>query len=72
MEDEEYPDESDPILLMERVNFPEEIASRVLEEASKVLVRSPFLCLISWLLGRVDEFKEVSIGVLSESSLQAV
>ena len=71
MEYQDNPDKSDPVLLMKRIDFPEEVSSRILEEAGKVLVCSPFLCLISRLLGCVDEFKEVAICVLGKSSGQA-
>jgi hypothetical protein len=47
--EEENPDESDSILLMEDVQFPVSVSPRILEESGDVLESSPFLGHISWL-----------------------
>ena len=68
VEDHQGPHEAHAVLLVEPICFPVEVAHWVLEEASDVFEGSPSLCVVSWLLGVVHEFAEVTVGVLGQSS----
>ena len=68
VEDDHAPHEADSVLGEEWVQFPVEVADRVLHEPGDVLEGSPALGLISRLLGAVDELAEIAISVLSKSS----
>jgi hypothetical protein len=69
MEDEENPDETDAVLLVEGLNFPVEVTEGVLEESSNILECSPLLCHIAGLSCGSDELSEVTIGLLGKSSI---
>ncbi len=66
MPDEEHPCESNSVLSMERVDFPEEVTEGVLVETSDVLKTSPFLGHVSWLSCCVHELAEITIGFLGQ------
>ena len=69
MEDEEDPDETDAVLLVKGLNLPVEIAEGVFEEPSNILECSPLLCHITGLSGCCHKLCEVTIGLLSKSSI---
>jgi len=69
MEDNHTPEETDTVLSVERLHLPVHVAEGILEEAGNVLERSPSLGLVTRFLGVVDEFAEVAIGVLGQSSV---
>ncbi len=69
MEDEQEPDEADTVLLLERLNFPIEIAEGVLEESCNILEGSPLLCHITRLSGCSNKLSEVTVGFLGKSSI---
>jgi len=69
VEDEEDPDETDAVLLVEGLNLPVEVAEGVLEEPSNILECSPLLCHIAGLSCASDELGEVTIGLLGKSSI---
>lgn len=64
MPDEQHPGESDSVLGVQGVDFPEEVTEGVLEETSDVLKASPFLGHVSGLSCCVYELAEVAIGFL--------
>ena len=68
VEDDEAPDEAHAVLIMETFSLPVGIAEWVFEEAGDVLERSPFLRVVTGLLGLVHKLSKVAISVLSESS----
>ena len=68
VEDDEAPNEAHAVLIMETFSLPVGIAEWVFEEAGDVLERSPFLRVVTGLLGLVHELSKVTISVLSESS----
>ena len=70
VEDEEDPDDSNPVLVLQDGNLPEGVAEWILEESSDVLECSPSLGHISWLLCSHYELSKVTIGLLSEGSIQ--
>ena len=72
VEDYQAPDEAHAVLIMERLTLPVGIAEWVFEEAGDVLERSPFLRVVTGLLGLVYELSEVTISVFSESSKEKV
>ena len=72
VEDDEAPDEAHAVLLMEAFSLPVGIAEWVFEEAGDVLERSPFLRVVTGLLGLVHKLSKVTISVLSESSKEKV
>ena len=47
MENKEEPEETDSVLSMEGIHFPEDITEWVLPESSNVLEGSPLLCHIT-------------------------
>ena len=68
MESQQGVDESEAILSMEWLNLPVSVSNWVLEEASDVFERSPFLGIVSWLHSSVDPFSKITIGGLHERS----
>ena len=68
VEDDHAPHEANAVLGEERVQLPVEVADRVLYEPGDVLERSPALGLVSRLLGAVNEFAEVAIRILGQST----
>ena len=68
VEDYQAPDEAHAVLIMETFSLPVGIAEWVFEEAGDVLERSPFLRVVTGLLGLVHKLSKVTISVLSESS----
>ena len=72
VEDDEAPDEAHAVLIMKAFSLPVGIAEWVFEEAGDVLERSPFLRVVTGLLGLVYELSKVTISVLSESSKERV
>ena len=72
VEDDKAPDEAHAVLLMEAFSLPVGIAEWVFEEAGDVLERSPFLRVVTGLLGLVHKLSKVTISVLSESSKERV
>ena len=72
VEDNQTPDEAHAVLIMERLSLPVGITEWVFEEAGDILERSPFLRVVTGLLGLVYELSKVTISVLSESSKERV
>ena len=69
MEDKEEPEETDSVLSVEGVHFPVNIPEGVLEEPSDVLECSPFLCHITRLSSCDNKLREITISLLSKSSI---
>ena len=69
MEDQQDPEETDAVLLVERLNFPVEVSKRIFEESSDVLECSPFLCHVTWLSSCDNKLSEITISFLSKSSI---
>lgn len=70
MEDQQHPEETDTVLLVKRLHFPVEISKRILEESSDVLECSPFLCHIARLSCSDNKLSEITVSLLSKSSIQ--
>ena len=70
VENDHAPEETNAVLSVEGFHFPVEVAHGVLEESGNVFESSPSLCIITRLLSIVDEFAEVTIGVLSQRSIK--
>ena len=70
MEDEEDPNEPDPVLGVQRLQFPVDIPDRVLKESGDVLEGSPLLSHVSGLPGGEHELGKVAIGLLGQRSTQ--
>ena len=68
MEDEEYPEDSYPVLTTQSGKLPEGVPKWILEETRDVLERSPLLSHISWFHRFISHLSKVSIGVSCESS----
>jgi len=68
MECESHPHEPHSVLVVEHVHLPVAVAQRVLHEARDVLERSPFLRLVTRLLGAADELLEVAVGLFGKGS----
>ena len=66
MEYEQDPEETDAVLLMERLYFPVEVAEGVFEESSNILEGSPLLCHVTGLSCGHNKLSEVTISLLSE------
>ena len=66
MEDEQDPEETDAVLLMEGLHFPVEVAKGVFEESSNILEGSPLLCHVTGLSCGYYKLSEVAISLLSE------
>jgi hypothetical protein len=65
---EKNPNESDSVLSVKWVNFPEHVSKRILEESCDVLECSPFLGHISRLSCCLNELVEIPICFLGKSS----
>ena len=68
VEDDQAPDEAHAVLSMETLTLPVHVPKRVLKEAGDILERSPFLRIVTGLLGLVHELSKVAISVLGQSS----
>lgn len=68
MENEEAPNETDAVLLVEWLNLPIKITEWVLEEASNIFECSPLLCHIARLSCGIHELSEITISFLGKSS----
>ena len=68
VEDDQGPDETHAVLIMERLSLPVGVAEWVFEEPGDILECSPSLRVVTGLLGLVYELSKVTISVLSESS----
>jgi len=69
---EENPDDSDAILLVERIQLPVSVPNWIFVEASDVFKSSPFLGVVTRLLSIEDEFTKVSVSLFSERSKYGV
>jgi hypothetical protein len=69
MEDEEKPEETDAILLNERLHFPVQVAEWVFKEPGNVLECSPLLSHITWLSGCSNKLSEITISLLCKRSI---
>ena len=69
MEAEEEPEEADSVLGVQGVHLPVNVGEGVLEESSDVLEGSPLLGHVTGLSCGHNELVEVTIGLLSESSI---
>ena len=70
MENDHAPEETHAVLSVEGFHFPVEVAKGILEESGNVFESSKSLCIITGLLCIVNEFAEVTIGVLSQRSIK--
>ena len=70
MEDQQNPEETDAVLLMERLYFPVEVAEGVFEESSNILEGSPLLCHVTRLSCGHNKLSEITVGLLSECSIK--
>lgn len=68
MIDEEGPDKSNSVLLVEGINLPIGVGKWILEESCDVLEGSPSLSVISGFSCGKDSFSEVAISFLCKSS----
>ena len=68
MESQAHPHEANAVGLVQGVGFPVDVSRGVLEEASNVFERSPFLGLVSRLFQVRYEFVEITVSVLSQGS----
>ena len=68
VEDDQGPDETHAVLIMERLSLPVGVAEWVFEEPGDILECSPSLRVVTGLLGLVYELSKVTISVLSEGS----
>ena len=69
MPNQQQVDEPDPVLGMERLDFPEHVAKGILEPSCNVFESPPFLGHVSWLPRRVDKLAEITISLLCECSI---
>jgi hypothetical protein len=69
VENEQNPEETDAVLLMEGLHFPVEIAKGIFEESSNILECSPLLCHITGLSCGHNKLSEITISLLSECSI---
>ena len=70
VEDQQDPEETDAVLLVEGLNFPVEVTKRIFEESSDVLEGSPLLCHITRLSCGNNKLSEITISLLSECSIK--
>ena len=70
VEDQQDPEETDAVLLMERLDLPVEVSKRIFEESSDVLKGSPLLCHVTRLSCGHNKLSEITIGLLSECSIK--
>jgi hypothetical protein len=70
VEDQQDPEETDAVLLMERLYFPVEVAEGVFEESSNILEGSPLLCHVTRLSCGHNKLSEITVGLLSECSIK--
>ena len=68
VEDHQGPNESNAVLIVHSLSLPVGIADWVFEEAGDILERSPFLRIVTGLLGLVHKLSKVAISIFSESS----
>ena len=68
MPNETYPDDTNSVLLVERVQLPVGVTNWIFVEASNVFECSPFLSVVSWFLGVQDELAKISVGLFRQSS----
>jgi len=66
--DQKSPDESDSVLLVKWVYFPEDVGKWILVESCDVLESSPFLSHISWFSCWSNKLCEITIGLLGKRS----
>ena len=69
VEDQQQPDETDAVLLDQRLNLPVKITEGVLEESRNILECSPLLCHIARLSCGSNEFGKVTISLLCKGSI---
>ena len=72
MEGQQGVDESEAVLSVERLNLPVGVSHWVLEEASNIFERSPFLGIVSWLHSSIHPLCEVAVGGLHQGSARSV
>ena len=70
VEDQQDPEETDAVLLVEGLNFPVEVTKRIFEESSDILESSPFLCHIARLSCGNNELSEITVSLLCEGSIK--
>lgn len=68
MEYQKTPNESDSVLLVERIQLPINVSKWILEETSYVLEGTPFLSHVSGLSCRSDKLSEVTICFFGQRS----
>ena len=69
MEYKEHVYNSYSVLTWKICNFPKSVPEWIFEKSGNVFKRSPFLSHISWFACSLNEFSEISICFLSESSI---
>jgi hypothetical protein len=70
MPNKKGPDESDSVLSVEWLHFPVNITEGVLEQSCNILECSPLLSHISGLSSCENELREITISLLSKSSIR--
>ena len=68
VEDQENPNESNPVLTVEGLDFPIKVSKWIFEESGKIFVSSPFLGHISGFTRSLNKLSEVSICFLGKRS----
>ena len=68
VKDQERPKNSNSVLVCKLSNLPEGVAKWVFEPSYDVLEHSPFLSVVSWLLGSVDKLGEITISFSGKCS----
>jgi len=69
MPDQKSPNESDSVLWVKWIDFPEDVTERILIESSDILESSPFLSHISGLSCGSNKLCEITISLFSKSSI---
>ena len=66
------PDDSDAILLVERIQLPVSVPDWIFVEAGDVLKSSPFLGVVTGLLSVENKFTKITISLFCERSKQGI
>ena len=70
MESHKEVENSKSVLSVEHVHLPVSITEWVFIEARDVLVGSPSLSIVSWLVELINELCEVTVGVFGQSTIK--
>ena len=66
------PDDSDAILLVERIQLPVSVPDWIFVEAGDVLESSPFLGVVTGLFSVENEFTKITISLFGERSKHGI